>query len=214
MEYLNQTLFTWWGYPLSLLELVGVLTGFISVILASKALAVNFIFGILNSIAYFVLYFEYNLYSMMLLQLVYLTFSTYGFYHWKNPKNEDADTNNELKIRFLSLKNSLFVLVAIAILGAIWGCAVIYFQKQLPQYFEPPAYPWLDAVLTMASVAAQWLLSKKIWENWVLWVVIDAISVILFASMGMVFTAVLYAIFTLIALKALFDWKKIYETYE
>lgn len=214
MEFLNQTLFTLWGYPLSLLELVGVLTGFIAVILASKALAVNFLFGVLNAIAYFVLYFEYNLYSMMLLQLVYLSFSLYGFYLWKNPKKEDSDANNELKIRFLSSKKSIYVLAAIAVSGALWGWSVIHLQKQIPQYFDPPAYPWLDAVLTMASVAAQWLLSKKIWENWILWIAIDAISVVLFASMGMVFTAVLYALFTLIALKALFDWKKIYETYE
>jgi nicotinamide mononucleotide transporter len=214
MDFLNQTLVTLWGYPLSLLETVGVLTGLISVILASRAWAVNFLFGIVNSLAYFVLCFEFRLYSMMLLQLVYLAFSIYGFYLWKNPKHAEADSNNELKIRKLSLREWFGWGTTILVVGFVWGWAVISLQARFPAYFDPPAYPWLDAVLTMGSVAGQWLLSKKIWDNWLLWIIIDAISTVMFITLGMVFTAVLYGIFTVIAVKALIDWKKIYETYE
>lgn len=214
MQFLYETVATLWGYPLSVLELVGVLTGLTAVVFASKAWAVNFLFGVVNAVVYFMLYFEFRLYSMMLLQLVYLSFSIYGFYHWKHPDKAQEDQNNELKISFLTWKMRWMYVALIFILGAAWGWSVIHFQATFPDYFAPPAYPWLDAILTMASVVGQWLLSKKVWENWVIWLVVDAISTLLFFHMGMIFTALLYALFTLIAIKAMIDWKKIYEKSE
>jgi nicotinamide mononucleotide transporter len=214
MEALNQTLFTLWGYPLSVLELVGVLTGFAAVFLASKAWAVNFLFGMVNAVAYFLLYFDYHLYSMMTLQIAYFSFSVYGFYHWKHPKDQDADLKKEQRIGYLTHKTKLIWLVCIVVAAVIWGWGVIHLQARFPDHFEPPLYPWLDAFLTMASLVAQYLLSRKVWENWVLWIVIDATSTVLYASVGMVFTAFLYGVFTLIAVKAMFEWKKIYETYK
>ena len=214
MDVLNYTLFTLWDYPLSVLELIGVLTGFAAVILASKAWSVNFLFGLVNSVAYFLLYFQYRLYSVMLLQIVYFSFSVYGYYHWTHPKPEDADNNKEQKITRLTLREQLLYLVAIAFSGLIWGWCVIHFQARFPQYFDPPAYPWLDAILTMGSVIAQYLLSRKIWDNWPLWVVVDGASTILYACMGMIFTSVLFGVFTIIAIRAQIEWKKTYEKYE
>jgi nicotinamide mononucleotide transporter len=61
---------------------------------------------------------------------------------------------------------------------------------------------------------AQYLLSRKIWENWILWIVLDGFSTVMYASLGMVFTAFLFGTFTIIAFRAIFEWKKIYEAYE
>lgn len=214
MDVLNHTLFTLWNYPLSVLELIGVLTGFAAVFFASKAWSVNFLFGIVNSVAYFLLYFEYRLYSVMLLQIVYFIFSIYGYYHWKHPKPEDADNNKEQKILMLTTKARLWYAILIVLAGLIWGWCVIHLQARFPMYFEPPAYPWLDALLTMGSIVAQYLLSRKVWDNWPIWIVIDGISTILYAGMGMFFTSVLFGVFTLIAIRAQFDWKKTYGKYE
>jgi nicotinamide mononucleotide transporter len=214
MEGLNYTLLTLWGYPLSVLELVGVLTGFAAVLFASKAWAVNFLFGLVNAVAYFLLYFQYHLYSVMLLQIAYFSFSIYGYYYWKHPKAEKADSKMEQRIGMLDWKARILWLCGILVIGACWGWGVIHFQAQFPQYFSPPTYPWLDAVLTMGSVVAQYLLSRKIWENWILWIVLDGCSTVMYASLGMVFTAFLFGTFTIIALKAVFEWKKIYEAYE
>lgn len=214
MEGLNYTLFTLWGYPLSVLELVGVLTGFAAVLYASKAWAVNFLFGLVNAVAYFLLYFQYHLYSVMLLQLFYFSFSIYGYYHWKHPKAEEADSKKEQRIGFLSWRARIYWMIGILVVGLCWGWGVIHFQTRYPAYFAPPAYPLLDAVLTMGSVVAQYLLSRKIWENWILWIILDSISTVMYATLGMVFTAFLFGTFTIIALKAIIEWKKIYEAYE
>lgn len=214
MDQLGQTLFTIWGYPMSVLEFAGVLTGLAAVYLASKAKSVNFLFGMLNNFCYFILFFSFRLYSVMLLQIVYFVFSLYGYYHWKHPKKEQTDQNNEQKIRILRWKDRLINIVLILFAGIIWGWFVIKMQLVFPEYFDPPAYPWLDAILTMGSVAGQWLLSRKYWDNWPLWIVIDVISCILYAYMGMFFTSILYGIFTIIALKAMLEWLKIYRNYE
>ncbi|MCK9310926.1 MAG: nicotinamide riboside transporter PnuC [Bacteroidales bacterium] len=211
---MNYTLFTLWDYPLSVLELIAVLTGFAAVFLALKASSVNFLFGLVNSIAYFLLYFQYRLYSVMLLQIVYFSFSIYGFYHWRNPKAEDTDKNKEQKIKRLTGKQQIKYLVIIFLSGLVWGWCVIHFQASFPQYFDPPAYPWLDAILTIASLVAQYLLSRKILDNWRLWIMVDGISTLLYACMGMIFTSVLFGVFTMIAIRAIYEWKKIYEKYE
>ncbi|OPZ95960.1 MAG: Nicotinamide riboside transporter PnuC [Bacteroidetes bacterium ADurb.Bin416] len=213
MEGLSQTLLTLGGYPLSLLELLGVLSGLLAVLLASKALSVNFLVGMFNSVCYFLLFFQYRLYSVMLLQVVYFTFSLYGFYHWRHPKQGEAGPDNEQRIRLLDNRQRLFYASLIALAGVVWAWLVIHFQARFPAWVDPPAYPWLDAFLAMASVFGQWLLSKKYWENWVVWLMVDVSSTLLYASMGMVFTAIMYGVFSMIALKALISWFRTYKSY-
>jgi nicotinamide mononucleotide transporter len=213
MEGLSQTLLTLGGYPLSLLELLGVLSGLLAVLLASKALSVNFLVGMFNSVCYFLLFFQYRLYSVMLLQVVYFTFSLYGFYHWRHPKQGEAGPDNEQRIRLLDNRQRLFYASLIALAGVVWAWLVIHFQARFPAWVDPPAYPWLDAFLAMASVFGQWLLSKKYWENWMVWLMVDVSSTLLYASMGMVFTAIMYGVFSLIALKALISWFRTYKSY-
>jgi nicotinamide mononucleotide transporter len=214
MDILDHTLFTVWNYPLSVLELIAVVTGFITVMLASKVWSVNFLFGMVNSVADFLLYFEYRLYSVMLLQIAYFCFSVYGYYHWRHPKPENADSKKEQKIQKLTWRSLVKYVIIIVLSGLVWGWCVIHLQARFPEYYDPPAYPWLDAVLTMGSLVAQYLLSRKVLDNWYLWIVLDGTSTILYFCIGMIFTSVLFGVFTIIALRAQFEWRKEYEKYE
>lgn len=213
MDALNHTVWTVAGYPLSVLELVGVLSGLLAVVLASRALSVNFLIGMLNSLCYFLLFFQHRLYSVMLLQVVYFTFSIYGFYHWRHPRPETAGPDKQRRIALLSSRVRWLYAGFMVVTGLIWAWLVIRFQARFPAWIAPPAYPWLDAFLAMASVFGQWLLSRKYWENWVVWLLVDVTSTALYASMGMIFTAVMYGVFSLIALKALITWLRTYKSY-
>jgi nicotinamide mononucleotide transporter len=66
-------------------------------------------------------------------------------------------------------------------------------------------------MLTAASVMGQFLLSRKVKDNWIIWIVVDVLSTALYAYMGLFFTALLFAVFTLIALRAIVDWNKQYK---
>ncbi len=214
MDVLSQTLFTLGGYPLSILEMLGVVSGLTAVFLAWKELPVNFLVGMFNFVCYVLLFYQFRLYSVMLLQVVYFVFSVYGYYHWRHPKKGQSDEKNELRIQLLGWKKWMVFGLVVVAAGLVWGWLVIHLQATYPEYFAPPAFPWVDALLTMASIGAQWMLSRKFWDNWVVWLVVDITSTVLYGSMGMVFTAVMYAIFSLIALKAIIDWKRTVKQYK
>lgn len=214
MDVLSQTLCTLWGYPLSVLEMLGVVSGLLSVFLAWKELPVNFLVGLFNFACYVLLFYRFRLYSVMLLQVVYVVFSIYGYYQWKHPKQGQSDEKNELRIRLLGWQKWIVFSLIILAAGISWGWMVIHLQAVYPAYFAPPAYPWLDALLTMASIGAQWMLSKKYWDNWVVWLWVDLASTALYGCMGMVFTALMYGVFSLIAFKALIDWKRTFKQYK
>ncbi|MDD2256935.1 MAG: nicotinamide riboside transporter PnuC [Bacteroidales bacterium] len=214
MDFLTQNMVDVWGYGLSLLEFLAVVTGFAAVWLASGEKSGNFLVGMLNNVLYALLFYQFRLYSVMLLQAVYFGFSLYGYYHWRHPKPDEANGQQELRIRRLTIKQWIAYLLIILIGGGLWGSFVIYTQAHFPEWIDPPAYPRLDALLTSASVVGQWLLSRKYWDNWPLWIVVDLISCVLYAYMGMFFTAILFASFTLIAAKAIWQWRQTYRTYE
>lgn len=207
----NIVLFTIWGHPMSLLELIGLISGLVAVYLASKALSVNFLFGLLNNVIYFIVFYKAHLYSAMLLQTVYFVFSLYGYYHWRHPSPEQKGANKELRIRRLNKSRWVLVAIIILVFGGLWGQGIIHFQSKFPEYIQPPAFPRLDAVLTVASVTGQFLLSRKVMDNWIIWIVVDVVSTALYAYMGLFFTAVLFAVFTLIAIRAIVDWNKQYK---
>lgn len=204
-------LFSIWGHPMSLLELIGLISGLVAVYLASKALSVNFLFGLLNNVVYFVIFYQAGLYSAMLLQTVYFVFSLYGYFHWRHPAPEQQGKNRELRIRRLNKSQWALVIAIILVLGGLWSEGVIYLQSRFPSYIDPPAFPRLDAVLTVASVTGQFLLSRKVKDNWIIWIVVDILSTALYAYMGLFFTALLFAVFTLIAIRAVLDWNKQYK---
>jgi nicotinamide mononucleotide transporter len=90
----------------------------------------------------------------------------------------------------------------------IWGFFVIKLSGKFPQYIEKPAFPLIDALLTMASIAGQILLTRKKIDNWLIWILVNIASVVLYSVIGIYFTSILYAIFLLIAVKAFYEWKR------
>lgn len=192
------------NYPLSWIELLGVITGLAAVYLAAKNKVINFYIALVNSFLYFLIFYQYQLYSMMLLQVVYFTLSAYGIYSWSHPNKKQE----KLGITLLNAKARIIILVAILIAGFLWGTGVIHFAELFPENIEKPAYPYIDAVLTMASVVAEVLLTRKKVENWAIWMAVDFSSVILYAVIGIYFTAVLYAVYFVIGTNAFFAWRK------
>src|SRR4029079_8447705 len=70
----------------------------------------------------------------------------------------------------------------------------------------PSTVPWGDAVTTVLSLGAQWLMSRRYLENWWVWIVADVIYVPLYLAKGLTVTAVLYAVFLLMCVAGLRGW--------
>jgi nicotinamide mononucleotide transporter len=69
--------------------------------------------------------------------------------------------------------------------------------------------PWLDAPVTIFSIWATWLVIKKVLQNWLLWIVIDSVAIYIYVQRSLTITALLYALYTLLAIIGYLKWKKV-----
>jgi nicotinamide mononucleotide transporter len=189
------------GYDLSYIELIGTLFGFISVILAARANILTWPTGIINEAAFFILFFQVQLYSDMYLQVYFFGVTIYGWYYWKNQ-------NGTSSITTLSKQWRLRILLILVVMTLLSGYAMSKVHLYFPDIFSHPAsYPYWDALTTMSSIVATILLSRKIIETWVLWIVVDIISVVLYLFKGIHLVAIEYLIFLIICVVGFKNWR-------
>jgi nicotinamide mononucleotide transporter len=200
-----------WGYNLSYIEAVAVLSSLACIWLAAKEKVINFAFGLICTSLTAILVYQEQLYSSTILNITFFCFNIYGYFLWTRPKKGEENENNELKVRRCS-NNMRIILFAIIVVGTLaWGVAVVRLQKLMPTIFEETNFPFIDSFVMVASIVAQLLMAQKRWENWALWIVIDIVAIFLYAFSGFAFMAILYAILVIIAIKGLYDWQKSYK---
>lgn len=192
------------GYPLSLIELLGTLSGLVSVWLATRAHVLTWPTGIVNEAFFFLLFFQVQLYSDMFLQVFFFVVSVYGWLNWRKKAGSErrgiSMLNTDWRLIYLGI-----LVVGTVVLGFVMGRIHLW----LPQWFaEPAAYPYADAFTTMASVLATFLLARKCLESWWLWILVDVVAVVLYFLKGINFVAVEYLIFLGLATYGLMNWRK------
>ena len=209
---INNILVTIWDYKICYLELFGFITGFIAIFLANRGNVYTFWMGIINCICYFGIFWQQHLYSMAILQTIFIAINVYGIWRWTFPDKQEKDDQNKLKITMLRRKEIFGYCVAIFLIGAMWGYMVLNLSRIFPSFFSLPPYPYIDAILLTSNIVGQlWLARKKI-ENWILWIIINAASIVLWLSLDMKLTAFLYLCYLLIAIDALLGWRKELKT--
>ena len=190
------------NYPISLIELVGTATGLLSVWWAARANILTWPSGIVNIFCFFLLFYQSQLYSDMLLQVFFMVTTAYGWKSW-------AKGNTAKKIEISGIKPRIWlVYLLILVFGTfLWGLLMSSIHQLLPKLFPQEAsLPYLDAFTAIASVIATFLLARKKWESWILWVLVDLISVFVYFYKGLFVVAVEYIIFFGIATYGLVNW--------
>ncbi len=203
---LDFVLIDFFGYPLSLLEILGTVSGLFCVYLASRNYILTWPIGIFNSICFFFLFYQIQLYSDMLLQIYFFASSIYGWILWKN---RNGHFN---KIRSLDTVRSLIIGIGILVFTYFLGMFSINLPNLLPDFFSiPPSYPYWDAFTTVASVVANFLLARRILQSWFLWVLVDIVCIVLYFLKGIPFVTGEYFIFLIIAVFGSWHWYKSYK---
>ncbi|CAG9414337.1 nicotinamide riboside transporter PnuC [Providencia alcalifaciens] len=212
-----------WGsvYDLSYIEAVGTVAGLLCILLASFEKTINYLFGLINVTLFAVIFFQIQLYANLLLQVFFFGANIYGWYAWSRMSSAQEA---ELKIRWLSLPKALTTLV-ISILAIIfltlnidvvfgrlatWAVELLNLfgaNLTLP-ILDPDAFPFWDSTMTVLSVVAMILMTRKYVENWLLWVVINVISVVIFFIQGVYAMSLEYLILLGIALNGSRLWIK------
>ncbi|ENU1225907.1 MULTISPECIES: nicotinamide riboside transporter PnuC [Providencia] len=212
-----------WGsvYDLSYIEAVGTVAGLLCILLASLEKTINYLFGLINVSLFAVIFFQIQLYANLLLQIFFFVANIYGWYAWSRVSSSQQA---ELKIRWLSLPKAAITLVisVIAIIyltfniDAVFGVLARWAVELLNLFganlamptIEPDAFPFWDSAMTILSVVAMILMTRKYVENWLLWVIINVISIVIFFIQGVYAMSLEYLILLGIALNGSRLWIK------
>ncbi|RKR81706.1 nicotinamide mononucleotide transporter [Mucilaginibacter gracilis] len=203
MEFLR-SVENWWILQ-SLLERIGFITGIICVLLAALNIIWNWPFAIVSTGLYIFVFATHQLYADMG-QYVYLFISNiYGWYYWsRRPKSQKA-----IPVIRISKKQVWWSVIIIAVLSPVLGFTLTRLAPIL--HYAPAAFPYLDSFCTVCSLVAQIFLARKVLENWLLWVFVDIIYIGVYSTKNLQLTAILFVIYTGLALFGYLDWRKVYR---
>lgn len=176
----------------SIVEAFAVVVTLVCVWLMAKENILGWPIGIVGCVLYIYIFHGARLYSDVLLQVFFLVTQIYGWYAWGKGGGE------ELEITRLALVPAL-AWSAVAVAG-ILGLGT--FMKRRTR----AALPYWDAVTTVLSVIAQLLLTRKIFESWVLWVTVDLVAIGVYYARRLYMTCLLYAILLAMATMGLLGW--------
>jgi nicotinamide mononucleotide transporter len=177
-------------------ELLAAAISAFDVWLATRRSMISWPITILASVLYGEQFRESRLYSDMLLQAAFVIFAIYGWWHWYRGLKAQGSVRVETP--------GFAVLLRDAAIGAIGSLLLGYWMMR----HTDASLPWLDAVLTGFSLVGTWWAARKYIANWWLWIVVDVVYVGEYLLKHLILTAVLYAVFVLLAMLGLRDWRR------
>lgn len=180
-------------------------TGVLFLILEIRQNNWMWLFQLLSSAAATVSFLTQDLYASAGLNIYYVAMAFVGFLQWRKDGKRGSDgregeTGGEtIHLRHVSVRTA-----AVSLLVFVSGTAALFF---LLRFLGDPKSV-LDAGATVLSGVATWWLAKSYPQQWILWVVADAVSAWLCLEQGLEEMAVLYLIYAVSAVYGYIHWVK------
>jgi nicotinamide mononucleotide transporter len=190
--------FAAWGVPVTWLEIVAFVLAVAMVVLNMRVNPIAWPLAIVSSLLYLLLFWHSRLYGEAALQIV---FAAVGFWGWWQWLRGTQDGGAPLVVRSLSPRGRGIALLLFAI---AWPTLAL-----LLDHGTDSDVPWFDAFPTAGSLLGQWLLGRKYVENWPAWVVVNIVSVVLFAIKGLWLTVLLYGLFVVMSFIGWRAWRRL-----
>ena len=184
---MSTTLFTAWGYEVSILEFVAAVTSFVGVYLGTTGKRITWPWWVLSSSLYGVFFYQVDLFASAMLQIIFIGAAIYGWFGWAPTGAVPGTISTRYRIRIV-----LGTLVAVAVLSPVLADI-------------NAAATWTDAFILIGSLVAQLLMIYEKYETWVLWLIVNVVATAQYLSLGYWFTAILYAVFAIVAI---LGWKR------
>ena len=181
---------------MNIAEILGFITGALCVLLAVRKHMWNWPVGIANNVFFFVLFWRSKLYADASLQIFYVLIAVYGWWLWLY----GGEGRSELSVTRAGRKVAAQLLL---VCGAV--TTAIYF---LLRTFTDSTVPMADALTTALSLVAQYMLGRKLIENWAVWITADIIYIALYWYKHLYITAGLYAIFICMCIAGFSHWQR------
>ena len=186
------------------LEILGTFVGIIYLVLEYRASIYLWIAGTIMPAIYIFVYYDAGLYADCGINVYYLLAAVYGWIVWKfGAKRNGSKLQAELPITHMPKDKIL----SLSVIFVIAWLAIAYL---LANYTNSDVV-WLDSFTTALSIIGMWLLAHKHLEQWITWIAVDVVSAGLYVYKELYFTAVLYAIYAIIAIFGYLKWKRMMQ---
>ena len=177
-------------------ELFAAIITIVSIWLATRQNIWYYPTGVVALVMYTWLFFSAKLYAESLLQVICLVLMIYGWYEWLH--------GGAHRTKLPVARTPRWAWLSGIVTGLVGSTLVIALQLR---YTDNPS-PYVDSSLMVWSLVAQWMTARKWLENWILWVLINTVSVPLYISRDLWITAVLYAGLWLLAIVGYVKWRR------
>ena len=185
---MSTTLFTAWGYDVSILEFIAAIVSFVGVWLGTTGKRITWPWWALSSALYGIFYYQAEFFASSLLQIAFVVAAVFGWFGWA-PTGAVPGTLSVRNRQYIAIGTIISVSVLSPLLSNIGAAAT-----------------WTDAFILVASLAAQVLMIYEKFEAWVIWIIVNVTATIQFFILDYWFTSVLYAVFTVVAVIGLKRW--------
>lgn len=182
------------------IEILGTISSLIYLYLSIKKNILCWLFGIIASGLYVYIFLLSGFYADMGLNVYYVFISIYGWINWSKTNKQEVEIKTGFVVSRLDRKLSiiLFFVFLIIFIGIVI-ILVNYTDSQIPYW---------DAFTTAGSIIATWMLARKILEHWILWIIVDFVSLGLYIYKDLYATSLLFLIYTIMAVVGFISWKK------
>jgi len=195
------------------IEMVGMIIGFIYVLLQVKKTRKMWYFWLASSLINIVVYFHSGFYSMMALQFYYIVAAIYGLTQWNKTVDEaiekygERKTGKEVLIRkFEKKKGIISVLIAIAVYAALVPVFKHFSDISGTAVFA--SQPYWDTFVAVLSMLATYWLSQSYIEQWYVWMVVNVISIVIYIMGGLYFYAILFTGYFVLGIIGVTNWRR------
>jgi len=188
-----------------ILEIFGAVTGIVYVILEIRRNILLWPLGIVTSAVYIVVFGDNGFYAGMVLQGYYVIISVYGWYAWLRAQGSGLRSQGS-ELRAQGAVNRIGSGTAgMCLISAVILWALLWYS--LDRWTDSPVPLW-DGLITSLSVVATWMLTRRYLEQWYVWIVANSIAVIVYLTIGMYPTAVLFIVYFVMAIIGVRAWRR------
>jgi nicotinamide mononucleotide transporter len=177
-------------------ELISAVLGLVYVLLNIKEIPWAWPVGIASVALAVIVSWDATLYWDMVLNVIYVVLSFYGWYQWLHGGRK----NSELRVSRIQTRPLLFWLTLASLLTVLLGW--------LSDQYTDSDIPYWDAATTTFSLVATYFLARKYLQNWIMWILIDAVYVGVYYYKGLYAYMVLFGLYVVLAWVGWKEWKK------
>lgn len=186
--------------PDTVIGIISGISGVISVVLCAKGKISFYYIGFVQTISYLYLAYANKLYGEVIENIFYLVTMVWGIFLWKKNMQKNDDGTSDVKAKkFTPLQWTLSIILTLL--------ATYFVGLWLESIGSNEAY--LDAATNVMSIFAQLLMIWRFREQWIWWIVIDVICVIMWARIGNWSMVAMYISWIINAAYGWYNWSKL-----